>query len=64
MQEIAQYPPTFIPETFYWRNYLETWTAAPFTRYTMNTLLPMIELFFVFQRYFIEGMNLTAGTKG
>lgn len=39
MQEIAQYPPTFIPETFYWRNYLDTWTAAPFTRYTMNTLL-------------------------
>lgn len=27
-------------------------------------LLPVIILFFLFQRYFIEGMNLTAGTKG
>lgn len=39
MQEISQYPPTFIPEQFHWSNYRETWTAAPFTRYTMNTLL-------------------------
>lgn len=39
MQEISQYPPTFIPEQFHWSNYLETWTAAPFTRYTLNTLL-------------------------
>lgn len=27
-------------------------------------LLPVLALFFAFQRYFIEGMNLTAGTKG
>ncbi|USB31819.1 carbohydrate ABC transporter permease [Paenibacillus sp. YPG26] len=27
-------------------------------------LLPVVLLFFFFQRYFIEGMNITAGTKG
>jgi multiple sugar transport system permease protein len=27
-------------------------------------LLPVLTIFFVFQRYFIEGMNLTAGMKG
>ncbi|MNN79349.1 L-arabinose transport system permease protein AraQ [compost metagenome] len=27
-------------------------------------LMPVVLLFFFFQRYFIEGMNITAGTKG
>jgi len=31
---------------------------------SLLVLLPVIALFFLFQRYFIEGMNLTAGTKG
>jgi multiple sugar transport system permease protein len=31
---------------------------------SLLVLLPVITLFFIFQRYFIEGMNLTAGTKG
>jgi multiple sugar transport system permease protein len=31
---------------------------------SLMVLLPVITLFFFFQRYFIEGMNLTAGTKG
>lgn len=39
MQEIAQYPPTFIPQEFHLDNYLRTWAAAPFTQYTLNTLL-------------------------
>lgn len=39
MQEIAQYPPTFIPQTFHIDNYIRTWVAAPFTQYTLNTLL-------------------------
>ncbi|MFP4978857.1 carbohydrate ABC transporter permease [Paenibacillus sp. CN-4] len=39
MQEISQYPPTFVPNTFHFDNYMKTWEAAPFTRYTMNTLL-------------------------
>ena len=31
---------------------------------SLLVLLPVIILFFLFQRYFIEGMNITAGTKG
>ncbi|TCP29473.1 carbohydrate ABC transporter membrane protein 2 (CUT1 family) [Scopulibacillus darangshiensis] len=31
---------------------------------SLLVLLPVIILFFIFQRYFIEGMNITAGTKG
>jgi len=31
---------------------------------SLMVLLPVITLFFFFQRYFIEGMNLTAGSKG
>ncbi|MEK3889947.1 carbohydrate ABC transporter permease [Bacillus sp. FSL K6-3431] len=31
---------------------------------SLMVLLPVIVLFFIFQRYFIEGMNITAGTKG
>ncbi|TYS14493.1 carbohydrate ABC transporter permease [Rossellomorea vietnamensis] len=38
-QEIAQYPPTFIPETFQFSNYVQAWQTAPFTRWTLNTLM-------------------------
>lgn len=31
---------------------------------SLLVLLPVIILFFAFQRYFIEGMDITAGTKG
>lgn len=35
--EIAQYPPTFMPEKFNFSNYIEAWQTAPFTRWAMNT---------------------------
>lgn len=38
MQEIMTYPPKFFPEKLLWSNYVEAWQAAPFTRYTLNTL--------------------------
>ncbi|CAM4250197.1 carbohydrate ABC transporter permease [Saccharibacillus endophyticus] len=38
-QEIAQYPPTFIPNEFHFENYVHTWQAAPFTLYAFNTLM-------------------------
>jgi len=31
---------------------------------SLLVLLPVIIIFFIFQKYFIEGMNLTAGSKG
>lgn len=39
MGEIMQFPPTFIPKEWHFENYMETWKAAPFTRYLFNTLL-------------------------
>lgn len=39
MGEIMQFPPTFIPKEWHFKNYIETWKAAPFTRYLFNTLL-------------------------
>lgn len=38
MQEVMSFPPTFLPESWNFSNYLRTWEAAPFTRYTINTL--------------------------
>lgn len=37
--EAAQYPPSFIPSTFAWQNYLEVFTSAPFLRYIFNSFL-------------------------
>ncbi|MFC0472113.1 carbohydrate ABC transporter permease [Halalkalibacter kiskunsagensis] len=38
MQEIMVYPPTFWPSEWHLGNYIETFKAAPFWRYTLNTL--------------------------
>lgn len=38
MAEVMSFPPTFFPESWNWSNYIRTWEAAPFTRYTINTL--------------------------
>lgn len=36
-EEVVQYPPTFLPHTFLWRNYVEVFTTVPFGRYILNT---------------------------
>jgi multiple sugar transport system permease protein len=38
MKEVMTYPPTFWPTEWHWENYIETLKAAPFIRYTLNTL--------------------------
>lgn len=45
MEEVVRFPPTFIPETIEWNNYLETIQAFPFFHYMRNTLF--ITLFVV-----------------
>lgn len=37
--EIAQYPPTLLPEKPLFENFVIAWGKAPFTRYTVNTLI-------------------------
>jgi ABC-type glycerol-3-phosphate transport system permease component len=36
-QEIAQFPPTVLPETWVWGNYAEALAAAPFGRFFLNS---------------------------
>lgn len=38
MEEVVQFPPSLIPETIQWENYLETIQAFPFFQYMGNTL--------------------------
>lgn len=35
--EIFRYPPTWIPESFRWQNYIEAWNLAPFDRFYFNS---------------------------
>lgn len=37
--EVAMYPPKLLPETPLWENFVIAWQKAPFTRYTLNTLI-------------------------
>ncbi|MFD1861566.1 carbohydrate ABC transporter permease [Planococcus chinensis] len=39
MAEVMSFPPSFFPEDWLFSNYIRTWEAAPFTRYTINTLV-------------------------
>lgn len=38
-QEVAMYPPKLLPEKPLFENFAIAWTKAPFTRYTLNTLI-------------------------
>ncbi|WP_026694891.1 carbohydrate ABC transporter permease [Peribacillus kribbensis] len=37
-EEIAQFPPTFIPEKFHFSNYIKAWSTGPFTRWALNSV--------------------------
>lgn len=37
--EVAQYPPKLLPSKPMWENFVIAWHKAPFTRYTINTLI-------------------------
>src|SRR5689334_17579816 len=39
VQEIAAYPPTWLPKVWQWQNYVQAWTQQPFDRWTLNTIL-------------------------
>lgn len=38
-QDVLQFPPSFLPSQFKWRNYPDGWRALPFTRYFLNSVL-------------------------
>ena len=37
--EIIKIPPVLVPAVPQWQNYLAAWTAAPFGRYLINTII-------------------------
>ncbi len=39
MDEVFAYPPTFLPTSFEWENYLAGWQALPFTTFLRNSLI-------------------------
>ncbi|GGH84788.1 multiple sugar transport system permease protein [Pullulanibacillus pueri] len=53
MTEAMQYPPTLWPHKWHFENYIETWKAAPFTRYLLNT---------IFITFFVVLGNVLANT--
>lgn len=67
--ESLQFPPSLIPSTFMWQNYIDTWNAAPFAQYSINSvivtfgvivlqLLVIIPASYAFARYKFKGDNI------
>lgn len=38
-QDVFSYPPSFLPNSFQWRNYIAGWTLLPFNRFLINSLI-------------------------
>ncbi|MGE8202960.1 carbohydrate ABC transporter permease [Heyndrickxia sp. NPDC080065] len=40
--EVMMMPPKWIPSTFHWDNFVKAWEAAPFGRYTLNSVIVLV----------------------
>ncbi len=38
-KDVFSYPPSFLPSSFRWRNYIAGWTLLPFNTFLMNSLI-------------------------
>ncbi len=38
-KDVFTYPPSFLPTSFEWRNYITGWTILPFNRFLLNTVI-------------------------
>jgi multiple sugar transport system permease protein len=38
-KDVFTYPPSFLPTSFVWQNYITGWTVLPFNRFLLNTLI-------------------------
>ena len=41
-QDVFTYPPSFLPNSFEWRNYIVGWNTLPFTTFLKNSLIVTI----------------------
>jgi ABC-type glycerol-3-phosphate transport system permease component len=44
LDEIYAYPPNWIPRHAQWSNYVKAWTAAPFARYSINSIVVTVSI--------------------
>ncbi|MFS0557122.1 carbohydrate ABC transporter permease [Brevibacillus sp. 179-C9.3 HS] len=72
MPEVRQFPPTLLPETWEWSNFIQAWESGPFLTYTWNSILVAVGILilqfltavpaaYAFARYRFPGRNLLFG---
>ncbi|WP_433947725.1 carbohydrate ABC transporter permease [Brevibacillus agri] len=72
MPEVRQFPPTMLPESWEWSNFVHAWESGPFLMYTVNSILVAVGILvlqfltavpaaYAFARYQFPGRNLLFG---
>lgn len=72
MPEVRQFPPTLLPQTWEWSNFVQAWESGPFLMYTWNSILVAVGILilqfltavpaaYAFARYRFPGRNLLFG---
>ncbi|KZE49380.1 sugar ABC transporter permease [Brevibacillus parabrevis] len=72
MSEVRQFPPTLLPETWQWGNFVQAWESGPFLVFTMNSIVVAVAILilqfltavpaaYAFARYQFPGRNLLFG---
>ena len=72
MSEVRQFPPTLLPETWEWGNFVQAWESGPFLVFTMNSIVVAVAILilqfltavpaaYAFARYQFPGRNLLFG---
>lgn len=72
MPEVRQFPPTLLPESWEWSNFVHAWESGPFLMYTVNSILVAVGILvlqfltavpaaYAFARYQFPGRNLLFG---
>lgn len=72
MPEVRQFPPSLLPESWEWSNFVRAWESGPFLMYTVNSILVAVGILvlqfltavpaaYAFARYRFPGRNLLFG---
>ncbi|GEB31211.1 MULTISPECIES: carbohydrate ABC transporter permease [Brevibacillus] len=72
MSEVRQFPPTLLPETWEWGNFVQAWESGPFLMFTVNSIVVAVAILilqfltavpaaYAFARYQFPGRNLLFG---
>ncbi|WHX30469.1 carbohydrate ABC transporter permease [Brevibacillus agri] len=72
MPEVRQFPPSLLPESWEWSNFVRAWESGPFLMYTVNSILVAVGILvlqfltavpaaYAFARYRFPGRSLLFG---